>query len=310
MKIVVTGGLGYIGSCLAKQLISKGHDVLIVDASAKEHKGERPPCPIVYGDITDRESLHGIQAKGYDVVLHLAAQSSGPRSFSIPETDFKINILGTLNVIDWCRANAIPRLLFASSFVVYGDQPGKEILKEDDPCIPKSIYALSKFTCEQLLRIYATPHGLQWNVLRMFNVYGVGQDLSRTDQGMVSIFLGLVRKGDHVQVNGSLDRFRDLVYIDDIVQGWERCLNDPSHPNEIYNLGSGVKTTISTLLDTIIEASQKTGRVWVEEVGTTPGDMKGCCADLTKIKSHFNYAPQFDLKKGVHQMVEWANTLP
>ena len=98
------------------------------------------------------------------------------------------------------------------------------MLSEDVICKPKSIYALSKFTCEQLFKIYAEPHGIKWNVLRMFNIYGPGQDLSRSDQGMVSIFLNIVRNNDYVGVQGSLDRFRDFIYIDDVVQGWERYI--------------------------------------------------------------------------------------
>ena len=156
-------------------------------------------------------------------MLHLAAQSSGPRSFSIPVQDIKLNILGTLNTINWCVENQVERLLFASSFVVYGDHADRESLDENTPCHPKSVYATSKLACEHLLMTYAQPKGVKWNALRMFNVYGPGQDITKPDQGVVGIFMHMLlircRAGQ-----GSPHRYRDLICIDDVVQGWERCL--------------------------------------------------------------------------------------
>ncbi len=241
MKIVITGGCGYLGSNIAKRLLSAGHEILIIENFSTSVRNELKDCQIVKCDITNPKELENLKATGYDVLLHLAAQSSGPKSFDIPDIDIKINILGTLNMINWCRDNDIKRILFASSFVVYGDNPNTEILSEVEACNPKSIYALSKYASEQLLKIYAEPLGIQWNALRMFNIYGPGQDLSRNDQGIVSIFLNIVRNNNYVGVQGSLDRFRDFIYIDDVVQGWELCLLNNEFPNQIYNLGSGVK---------------------------------------------------------------------
>ncbi|MCZ6820881.1 MAG: NAD-dependent epimerase/dehydratase family protein [Calditrichaeota bacterium] len=309
MRVVITGGYGYIGSRIANHLIANGHEVRIIDNLRSSVSADLPDCELLQGDITDYETLKTIKARGFDALLHLAAQSSGPLSAEIPDVDIKINVLGTLNMIKWCRDNNIPRMVFASSFVVYGDHSDKEQLREDDSCEPKSIYALSKHTCEQLLRIYATPLGVNWNVLRMFNVYGVGQDLKRSDQGMVSIFLNLVKNNDYIPVKGRLDRFRDLIYIEDVVQGWEKCLLNDQHPNEIYNLGTGTKSEISTLIETLIDALGKTGKVMVEEVGETPGDIAGCFADIRKISTDLRYRPQYDLRKGVHKMVEWARTI-
>ena len=184
--------------------------------------------------------------------------------------------------------------------------PHTEILTEEEACHPKSVYALSKYTCEQLLKVYATPHGIDWDVLRMFNVYGPGQDLSRNDQGMVSIFLNLVKNSNYIGVQGRLDRFRDFIFIDDVVQGWERCLLNTTYRNQIYNLGSGQKTYLSELIDKLIEAYQKTGLVTVEEVGKTQGDILGCYADITKISKNLGYQPQFNLEKGIQEFKDWV----
>ena len=114
-------------------------------------------------------------------------------------------------MIKWCENNSVYRILFASSFVVYGDNLEQPRAIENDHCNPKSIYALSKYYCERLLEIYAQPRGINWNILRMFNVFGPGQDMSRDDQGMVSIFLKIVKDSDFVGVQGRLDRFRDFI---------------------------------------------------------------------------------------------------
>ena len=307
MKIAITGGCGYVGSKIAQRLLSVGHEILIIENFSTSVRDDLNDCQIVKCDITNPKDLANLKVTGYDVLLHLAAQSSGPKSFEIPDIDIKINILGTLNMINWCRDNDIDRILLASSFVVYGDNPNTEVLSEDEICNPKSIYALSKYTCEQLLRIYAEPHGINWNVLRMFNIYGPGQDLSRNDQGMVSIFLNLVKNGDYIGVQGSLDRFRDFIYIDDVVQGWELCILNNNIPNQVYNLGSGMKTYLSTLIDTLVEVYEKTGQLKVEEVGSTQGDILGCYADISKISDQLGYYPRFSLKKGIELFKEWAS---
>ena len=307
MKVVITGGCGFVGSKIIERLISHGHEILVIENFRSSVKDDLKNCQVVKSDITNSEELNIVKAKGFDVLLHLAAQSSGPKSFEIPDIDININILGTLNIINWCIKNDIDRVLFASSFAVYGDNLEKERLSEDEICKPKSIYALSKFTCEQLLKIYAEPHDIKWNVLRMFNIYGPGQDLSRNDQGLVSIFLKLVKNKHYIGVKGRLDRFRDFIYIDDVVQGWELCLLNNNFPNQIYNLGSGIKTYLSSLIDTLIKAYGKIDQIKVEEIGTTPGDIIGCYADISKISKQLGYKPQFDLNSGINLFKEWVD---
>ena len=149
MKVVITGGCGFVGSKIAERLLFGGLEVLIIENFTTSVKNDFKNCQVVKCDITSPEALDVIKVKGFDVLLHLAAQSSGPKSFDVPEIDIKINILGTLNMINWCTKNDIGRILFASSFVVYGDNPNIEKFSEDMICNPKSIYALSKHTCEQ-----------------------------------------------------------------------------------------------------------------------------------------------------------------
>ena len=245
-KVLVTGGFGFVGARIIAQLRSRGLEVVVLEHPAAQVPRGMEDLQVLRADIADEGSLGAVKLPGVDAVLHLAAQSSGPRSFSIPLVDVRLNIVGTLNTINWCVDNQVDRLLFASSFVIYGDHPQIEALHEDTPCRPKSVYATSKLACEHLLMNYAQPKGIRWNALRMFNVYGPGQDITKPDQGVVGIFMNMLLQKDDVQVKGRLDRFRDLIFIDDVVQGWDRCLQSNAF-NQAFNLGTGDKTTFENL---------------------------------------------------------------
>lgn len=304
-KILITGGFGFIGARFVKHFQSKNIEVVVMEHPASKKPDNFPECEIVRGDITERTFIDTVKVENVDAVLHLAAQSSGPRSFSIPETDIKINILGTLNTIDWCIANKIDRFLFASSFVIYGDHPDKEALDEKTYYLPKSVYATSKLACEHLLTTYAQVKGIRWNALRMFNVYGPGQDITKGDQGVVGIFMNMLLKQDTVQVKGRLDRFRDLIHVDDVIQGWDLCLFSDVY-NESYNLGSGSKTTYKDLIESLAKAMGKIETLQIEELPGTPGDMMGCYADITKIKSQLHFSPKYDVETGIKDMYDWV----
>lgn len=309
MRIAVTGGYGFIGSRLVKRLLNDGHEVFILDNMSTPVVDDLATETICC-DITNKVSLERARLDNIDLLLHLAAQSSPFVAFNEPQLDVNINVIGTLNMIDWCRSNNVPRFIYASSFTAYGDHHKCERLNEEMHDKPKSVYGLSKKTSEQMLRIYAEPHDIAWNALRMFNVYGPGQDISRTDQGMVSIFLGMLQNQNHLGIKGSLKRFRDFVYIDDVIEGWMCCINNqhPAFDNRSYNLGSGNKTYIDELLDTLIYATGKSGQVTYAEEGTTPGDILGCYADISNLKSDLGYVPQWSLDEGVKEMVNWVNS--
>jgi UDP-glucose 4-epimerase len=306
-KVLVTGGFGFIGSRLVRRLRAGGLEVAVM-----EHPDARVPpgledVQVLRADITDEVSLAAAKVSGVDALLHLSAQSSGPRSFSIAVLDVKLNVLGTLNTINWCTDNQIQRLLFASSFVVYGDHPEREALAEDVPCRPKSVYATSKLACEHLLANYAQPKGIRWNSLRMFNVYGPGQDITKPDQGVVGIFMNMLLHSDVVQVKGRLDRFRDLIYIDDVIQGWENCLRSQAY-NQIFNLGTGTGTTYDQLIRALAAVMGKADRVRIEELAGTPGDMLGCVADLTRSRGALGFAPAYQLTDGLQAMWRWVQS--
>jgi len=155
------------------------------------------------------------------------------------------------------------------------------------------------------LTTYAQVKGIKWNALRMFNVYGPGQDITKGDQGVVGIFMNMLLKQDVVQVKGSLDRFRDLVHVDDVIQGWDLCLHSDIY-NESYNLGSGTKTTYRDLIVSLAKVMGKEETLKLEELPGTPGDMMGCYADITKIKKQLQFSPKYDLESGIKDMYDWV----
>ena len=305
MKVIVTGGYGFVGSKIVKRLFKEGYEVVVLEHPSSKRPADFPKSEIILCDITSESEVANISIESVDAVLHLAAQSSGPKSFSIPEVDLDINIFGTLNIIKMCHKNLIPRILFASSFVVYGDGDGHSPCKETDPTFPKSIYATSKLACEHLLKNYAEPLGIKWNALRMFNIYGPGQDLTLQDQGLVAIFLGNILRSNELVVNGSLDRYRDLVYIDDVVEGWMACLNCVNCNNGIYNIASGEKITFRKLINVLIEYCGKSNFKIIES-GSTQGDILGCFADVSKAKHEIGFSAQNKADIGIAKFVEWA----
>jgi UDP-glucose 4-epimerase len=304
-KVLITGGFGFVGSRLIPHLRAKGIETVVLEHPAAPVPLALSDIEVLRADITDEASMAAARRPGIDAVLHLAAQSSGPRSFSVPALDVKLNVLGTVNTINWCLENQVERLVFASSFVVYGDHPEREALDEDVACRPKSVYAGSKLACEHLLMNYAQPKGIRWNALRMFNVYGPGQDITKPDQGVVGIFMNMLMQRDSVQVKGSLERFRDLVFIEDVIAAWDECLHK-GVPNHVYNLGSGRKTTFSQLIRAIARTLGKEDKLNIEELPGTPGDMMGCYADMTRAATEFGFRPKVELAEGLATMYEWV----
>lgn len=308
-KVIVTGGLGYVGSLLCKKLIKKGYEVIILDNFLTNTEKKIDGAKLIKCDITKSISLAKINIKNVKALLHLAAQSSGPKSFEEPDLDVQVNVLGTVNLINFCKKNKINKFIFASSFTVYGDNKNTEILNEENNCKPKSFYAVSKYASEKYLQILCEKFSIKWNILRMFNVYGPGQDMNRIDQGIVSIYLNYIKNHKILPVKGSLKRFRDLIYIDDVLDAWILCLEDKKNYNQIFNLGSGEKTYVKDMIHEIINLYKKKNKIKVKVVGSTPGDIKGCYANISKIKKRLSFKPKIKFKSGIRLFKKWVDEI-
>ena len=305
-RYLVTGGGGFIGSRLARHLLDRGSQVVILDnLSTGQEKNLPAQADFIQGDISRSDAVELLPDGHFDAVFHLAAQSSGEISHEHPGLDLNTNALGTLLLLDWCQQRGVSRFLFASSMAVYGLLDPAPV-KEDQSLDPYSFYGIAKQAAEQYVRHYA-KRGLNTTIFRMFNVYGPGQDLSNLKQGMVSIYLAFLAQEEPVLVRGSLDRFRDFIYIDDVIDGWLMAVDDPRSYGRVFNLASGRKTLVRELLNELIRAWGLDPDTYPIVQGEgTPGDQFGISADITSISHDLGWQPRVDLPEGLSRMASWA----
>ncbi len=298
---LVTGAAGFIGSVLSARLVRDGHQVTIIDDLSTGKTGNIPDrCEFIQMELgaDDLKVLHG---RTFDAVFHLAGQSSGEASFLDPEKDFRSHVTSTFDLLKWCKENSVDRFIYASSMSVYGDPVTLPVSEKAD-IQPKTYYAAGKAAAENYIRLFQTL-GLNTTILRFFNVYGPGQNLDNMRQGMASIYLAYMLKGDTVQIKGSKDRFRDFLYIDDLVDAWLKVYENPVTWGQTYNLCAGEKTTVETLINQLRDAFGEAAYP-IEYLEGTPGDQFGLYGDNAKICKDIGWTPQVNLQQGLRKMVE------
>ena len=301
-SILITGVAGFIGSHVASRFLREGYSVVGVD-DLSGGRIENVPAGVEFieGDLAKKSTLSRIP-KGCRKILHLAGQSSGEISFDDPVADLEKNTVSTLNLIRYGIDNAAERFLYASSMSVYGavdDAP----VPETRVCGPLSCYGVGKYASEGYLRVYQSK--LPFVILRMFNVYGPGQDMRNLRQGMVSIFLAQALATGKIEVKGSVDRFRDIIYIDDVVEAWYRAAACAQAIGQTFNVATGVKTTVGSLLEKIC-ALVPGASFYVQ--GATPGDQSGVFADVSRLREALDLRSFTSLDAGLLKFVEWAKT--
>lgn len=303
--LLVTGAAGFIGGAIAKRLLEEGYNVITIDNLTTGFKKNVPDgCEFIYGNDFDDEVLEGLKDRNIDGVIHIAGQSSGEVSFSNPVYDLRTNTESTLKLLDFARKKGVERFIYASSMAVYGDQD-PDFVDERSATIPKSFYAVGKLASENYMRIF-TQFGISCTALRFFNVYGVGQNMENLNQGMVSIYLAMALKEHHITIKGEPDRFRDFVYIDDVVNAvWLALHRKCGNSFEIYNVSSGTKKYVSEIIK-MIQKKLKPIDVSVEYTSGTPGDQHGVYGNNTKINKELGWRPFYDFDEGLSLMIDWA----
>jgi UDP-glucose 4-epimerase len=302
-KYLVTGAAGFIGSAIARRLLDNGHEVWTIDNLTTGFKHNLPDgIHFIEGGCQDPRSIEQLPRPRLDAILHVAGQSSGEISFDDPVYDLRTNTESTLRLIQYGLAYGCRRFIYISSMSVYGDVPDAPI-SEAYPPKPLSFYGVGKLASEHYVRIYQSK-GLQPSSLRLFNVYGPHQNMDNLRQGMVSIYLAQLLKNEKVIVKGSKDRFRDFVFILDVVDFVLRILDDPSSHGGIFNVGTGVRTSVEELLGLLMRLSGTKKNIIFSE--GTPGDQKGICADITLIQKEFGFLPRYSLEEGLKEMIQWA----
>jgi UDP-glucose 4-epimerase len=299
-KVLITGVAGFIGSHIAQRFLREGFKVIGVD-DLSGGKIENVPNEVdfIQGDLS-LETTVGLLPNDCSKILHLAGQSSGEISFDDPIADLKKNTVSTLNLIRYGIENSIERIVYASSMSVYGavgDQP----IDENHPCLPLSCYGVGKLAAENYLRVYFNK--LPFVSLRMFNVYGPGQDLSNLRQGMVSIYLAQALENGKIEVKGSAERFRDFIFIDDVVEIWFKAAKYPSALGQTLNVGTGIKKTVKEILEVVCKQVPKSS-YFVR--GSTEGDQSGVYADVTKLNQCLGHPNFVSLDKGLGVFAAWA----
>lgn len=302
-RILITGGAGFIGSHLARRALRLGYRVWIIDDFSTGDSDNIPVgADVVCGDVADAATFARLPAGKFAGVFHLAAQSSGEISHTEPERDLRTNVLGTLQALRWAQARRAGRFMFSSSMAVYGEPKIKPVT-EETPCAPLSPYGVAKRCAELYCENYAR-HGLPVTVFRLFSVYGPGQNLRNMKQGMVSIYLAYLRRGQAVKVKGDLRRFRDFVYIDDVVDAWLAAFHSARCVGKTLNIGGGHKTTVRDLLAAEMRAWGSSVPVRIQ--AGTPDDQFGLYADMKRTRSCLRWRPKVNLDEGLRCMVDWA----
>jgi len=301
MKIFITGIAGFIGSSLAKVLIDQGHSIYGIDnlfsgyaSNLNEH------IKWAKGDIRYLSELDML-VENYDIIIHLAAQTSGEKSFNFQEYDMDTNLKGTFNVFKFAIKCNAKLMINMSSMSVYGNVPHNVIVDENYSPLPVSLYGTTKLAAENMLRVLSKHNSLPVVSFRLFNAYGEGQDLNELRQGMISIYLAYFLHHDKVVVKGSFDRVRDFLYIDDITSAFIAVINSKKWQTNIYNLCSSKALSVKTILSTIKTISKIDKDII--QFGETPGDIQGFAGDNSKFKEDMNWTPKFSFEQGLERMI-------
>jgi len=311
MKVLVTGGAGFIGSHTADHLLSRGEEVVVVDelndyydTSIKQENlqllsrhGSR--YSFHHGDICDRQSMTKLfQTHKFDVVCHLAARAGVRPSIENPYIYVHSNVEGTLVLLDLSQKFGIKNFVFASSSSVYGSNAKAPFSEEDPVDHPMSPYAATKRSCELLAWTFHSLYKLNISALRFFTVYG---PRGRPDMAPF-MFVDSIYRGETIKQFGDGTSQRDYTYIDDILMGVIGAIDNP-RPYEIYNLGRGDTIMLKDFIALIEELLGK--KAIIKELPEQPGDVPLTYADVKKAKKLLGYNPSFSTREGMKRSIDW-----
>ncbi|HEM62173.1 MAG TPA: NAD-dependent epimerase/dehydratase family protein [Chloroflexi bacterium] len=299
MKVLVTGGAGFIGSHVVDALIQEGHDVVVVDDLSSGKREHVDPAAKLYQlDIRDPQLREVFLLERPEQVNHHAAHVDVRGSVADPLFDAQVNILGSLNLLETAREHGVDSFIYASTGgAVYGE-PSYLPCDEAHPVTPICPYAVSKLAVERYVAYYGHAYGLRFTILRYPNVYGPRQD-PFGEAGVVAIFARQMLQGEQVVINGSGEQERDFVYVDDIVAANLLALDDPN--GEIYNLGAGVETSINQLFAIMKRLS---GYARDPIYGPTkPGETFKIYLDATKAGRQLRWRPRVSLEDGLRATI-------
>ena len=300
MKFLVTGGAGFIGTNLVRNLLGMGYEPVVLDNISSGYRENLiPGVDFIEEDVRNGDKVL-LASKGCNAIFHLAASVGNKRSIDDPYTDSQINVLGTINVLEAARKNAIDRVVFSSSAGIFGELKTLPIV-EDHPQDPDSPYGASKLAAEKLCLVYNKLYGMHNVCLRYFNVFGTYQRFDAYGN-VIPIFANHLLKREPLVIYGDGEQTRDFVNVRDVAHANIHAALTPE-VRGTFNIGSGTRISINALSKLMQDASGVT--VSVQYGPPRPGDVRDSLADITSAKKAFGYQPEVDILKGLVEYWSW-----
>ncbi len=306
MRVVITGGAGFIGSHLMVRLSKAGLEVVGLDNFSRYSRSgleaiKERGLDVVKGDVRDFKKLVEV-FRGADIVIHAAALTNVPESLRRPEEYMEVNALGTLNVARAARETGVSRVIYLSSAAIYGT-PRELPIKETHPTEPTSPYGVSKLTGEHFLRIYLEDvEGSDYIILRLFNVYGPWQDNLEVASVVTKFAFSAVR-GESLTIFGSGDQLRDFIHVSDVCEAVLKAMVTEVS-DEVFNIGSGEATSINDLAKLIMELTGLKAKP--RYLPPRPGDVLESWSSIEKAEKIFEFRPKVGLREGVNELIKWV----
>jgi len=305
VRVLVTGGGGFIGSHLVERLVGQGHDVRVLDNFATGRRENllevQHDVDLMEGDVQSYERVHNA-VSGCECVLHQAALPSVPRSIQDPLTSNASNVIGTLNVLLAARDSGVRRVVFASSSSVYG---ANEALPKGESLLPAPIspYGVAKLAGEGYCRSFTAVYGLETVSLRYFNVFGPRQDPLSQYAAVIPNFISAALRGESPTIFGDGEQSRDFTYVDNVVEANLIAMAAAGTPGSVYNVACGARITLTELVDGLSDAL---GQPIVPRYEPPrPGDVRHSFADLTLGRQELGYEPSVGFEEGLRRTVQY-----
>jgi UDP-glucose 4-epimerase len=297
VRVLVTGGCGFIGSYLARRLLELGFEVVVFDNFSRSSCVVVEGASVVKGDLRFAPAVERA-LDGVDVVYHLAALTDVRESVRRPRLYYRVNVDGTLNLLEGCRRAGVKRVIYVSSCAVYGE-PVRLPIGEDHPTNPLSPYAASKLAAEAYCRSYAFCYGFDVTVFRLFNVYGPRQ--SDDYAGVISTFVKRVCEGKPPIIYGSGEQSRDFIYVGDVVECLAKAIDLSGF--DVFNLGSGRAVTVNELAELVLRLSGRSDLKPVHVEGRR-GEIFASVADVSKVERVLGFRARKPLEEGIRELIE------
>jgi len=301
MRILVTGGAGFIASHVVDAYIAEGHEVTVVDdLSSGKMENVNAGAKFVQTNIQDEALDQLFATSSFDLVSHHAAQMDVRRSVTDPKFDASVNVLGTLNLLENCIRHKVKKVIFSSTGgAIYGEQETFPA-DEEHPTWPICPYGITKLTCEKYLFYYKEIFGLEHVIFRYANVYGPRQN-PHGEAGVVAIFTEKLLRDEQPVINGDGKQTRDYVYVSDLVRANVMALDYPE--SDVFNLGTSVESDVNQIFGYLNEF---TGAGKSEEHGPAKaGEQKRSCLNINKAAEKLGWKPEVTLQEGLKQTVEF-----